>query len=46
MLVYPKERHDLAKEPHQKDLAHRIQNWFDYYLKDKSPEPWILEMKK
>jgi len=35
MLVYPKERHDLAKEPHQKDLTHRIQNWFDHYLKDK-----------
>lgn len=46
MLVYPKERHELLKEANQKDLAHRIQNWFDYYLKDKSPEPWILEMKK
>ncbi len=46
LLVYPKERHVILKEENQKDLTHRILNWFDYYLKDKSPEPWILEIKK
>jgi dipeptidyl aminopeptidase/acylaminoacyl peptidase len=46
MLVYPKERHVILKEENQKDLTHRIQNWFDYYLKDKQPESWLLEMKK
>lgn len=46
MLVYPKERHELLKEVNKKDLTHRIQNWFDYYLKDKQPEPWILKAEK
>lgn len=46
LLVYPKERHVILKEENQKDLTHRIQNWFDYYLKDKQPESWLLEMKK
>lgn len=35
LLVYPKERHVVLKEENQKDLTQRIQNWFDYYLKDK-----------
>jgi dipeptidyl aminopeptidase/acylaminoacyl peptidase len=46
MLVYPKERHVILKEENQKDLTQRIQNWFDYYLKGKQPESWLLEMKK
>lgn len=46
LLIYPKERHVILKDENQKDLTHRIQNWFDYYLKDKEPESWILEMKK
>lgn len=46
MLVYPKERHVILKKENQKDLTHRIQNWFDYYLKDKQPESWLQEIKK
>jgi dipeptidyl aminopeptidase/acylaminoacyl peptidase len=46
MLVYPNERHALMNEKSQRDLSRRTLNWFDYYLKGKSPEPWILEMKK
>lgn len=46
MLIYPKERHALLKEENQKDLTKRIQNWFDYYLKDMQPQPWMLKDKK
>ncbi|WP_281335959.1 alpha/beta hydrolase family protein [Flavobacterium eburneipallidum] len=46
MLVYPNERHALMRDESQRDLSRRIQNWFNYYLKDKLPESWIFETKK
>ena len=41
MLVYPGENHVLVKEENQKDLAKRMKEWFDYYLKDEEPAAWI-----
>jgi len=46
MLVYPNERHALMNEKSQRDLSRRTLNWFDYYLKDKQAESWILDRKK
>jgi dienelactone hydrolase len=36
MLLYPGEGHVLMQKKYQKDLTQRIEQWFDYYLKDKN----------
>lgn len=41
MLLYPKEGHSLENSQNQKDLSTRIHQWFDHYLKDVLPAPWI-----
>lgn len=41
MLVYPKEGHSLVDTKNQKDLSTRVQQWFDYHLKDEKPADWI-----
>lgn len=41
MLAYPNEMHYLMKEENQLDLCKRIQDWFDYFLKDKRNINWI-----
>ncbi|MCD0474050.1 prolyl oligopeptidase family serine peptidase [Flavobacterium sp. EDS] len=41
MLLYPKEGHNLTNKKNQKDLFIRIQQWFNYHLKDSLPAPWI-----
>lgn len=43
MLIYPKEGHALLNKENQTDLAHRIEDWFGYYLKDERPKKWITE---
>jgi dipeptidyl aminopeptidase/acylaminoacyl peptidase len=43
LLVYPGENHGLAKKPNQKDYQHRVLHWFDVYLKNAPPEPWVKE---
>ena len=45
MLYYPNEGHALVHEKTQRDLTRRMQSWFDYFLKDQTPAPWILDMK-
>lgn len=45
MLYYPNEGHALVHEKTQRDLTRRMQNWFDYFLKDQTPASWILDMK-
>lgn len=42
-LFYPNEGHVLTNATNQKDLTIRMQEWFDYFLKDKSPAQWIKE---
>ncbi|WP_281309749.1 S9 family peptidase [Flavobacterium flavigenum] len=42
-LFYTDEGHSLLKPSNQKDFSVRVQQWFDYYLKDESPAPWIEE---
>lgn len=46
MILYPNEAHSLEDKEHQKDLMHRIEDWFGYYLKDESPAGWIGEESK
>lgn len=41
MLVYPDESHAISKNTNQKDLTLRVQQWFDYYLKNQPPATWI-----
>jgi hypothetical protein len=41
MLVYPGENHALAVKANQQDYHRRILEWFDHYLKDAAPKPWI-----
>ncbi|MNF74326.1 Acetylxylan esterase precursor [compost metagenome] len=43
MLLYPGEAHGLRKPKNQIDFNHRIQEWFDYYLKKEAPALWISE---
>jgi dipeptidyl aminopeptidase/acylaminoacyl peptidase len=43
MLLYPKEDHVLYKTANQNDLSSRIQQWFDYYLKDDRSAQWITK---
>lgn len=41
LLVYPEETHVISQPYFQKDLTNRIQEWFDYYLKNNEPKDWI-----
>ncbi|PXY40864.1 hypothetical protein DMB65_09795 [Flavobacterium cheongpyeongense] len=41
MLLYPEEDHVIIKTANQNDLYTRIQQWFDYYLKDDLSAQWI-----
>lgn len=43
MMIYPKDGHALVNKQNQEDLAHRIEDWFGYYLKGESPKEWIKE---
>ncbi|TDP00315.1 S9 family peptidase [Flavobacterium sp. 245] len=43
MLLYPDEKHTLMKEKNQKDLSLRINQWFDYYLKNDQSVKWAKE---
>ena len=41
MLAYPKEGHEIAGKENAIDLTHRIEAWFDYYLKESKIPSWI-----
>lgn len=41
MLVYEGENHTLSRKPNQKDYHHRINQWFDHYLKGAVAPEWI-----
>ncbi|WP_432221819.1 alpha/beta hydrolase family protein [Flavobacterium sp. TMP13] len=41
MLQYPNETHVVLDPKNQIDISKRMQNWFDYYLKD-MPSTWIV----
>jgi fermentation-respiration switch protein FrsA (DUF1100 family) len=43
MLLYPDEKHVILKPNNQKDLSHKIEEWFDYYLKERTSTSWINE---
>ncbi|WP_100841281.1 S9 family peptidase [Flavobacterium sp. 5] len=40
-LAYPDEGHSISNTENQVDLTNRVQQWFDYFLKDKTDEEWI-----
>lgn len=42
-LVYPDGGHILFSKKNQSDLTSRIQDWFDYFLKDKAEIEWIAK---
>lgn len=42
MLRYPEEDHSLENELKQADLAQKVMDWFDYYLKDQPAKKWML----
>lgn len=41
LLLYPDETHFILMEENQKDLNHKIQDWFSYYLKDNPVPSWV-----
>ncbi|WP_348800142.1 alpha/beta hydrolase family protein [Flavobacterium adhaerens] len=41
LLVYPEEKHTLWKRENQKDLTLRIEQWFNYYLKNAPIQSWM-----
>ncbi|CAC9974408.1 alpha/beta hydrolase family protein [Flavobacterium panici] len=43
MLLYPEEGHLLLREPNQIDITKRTLQWFDFFLKGKQSEDWILK---
>lgn len=45
LLLYENEKHTIIKKENQVDLSHRIQQWFDYYLKGASKPNWFTSDK-
>ncbi|WP_281631625.1 S9 family peptidase [Flavobacterium luteolum] len=43
LLLYPSEGHSLTQHENQLDLNMRIEQWFDFYLKDGLSSKWILD---
>ena len=43
LVAYAGEDHGLRKKPNQVDYHHRIQQWFDHYLKGEPAASWITE---
>jgi dipeptidyl aminopeptidase/acylaminoacyl peptidase len=43
VVAYAGEDHGLRKKPNQVDYHHRIQQWFDHYLKGEPAAPWITD---
>jgi dipeptidyl aminopeptidase/acylaminoacyl peptidase len=41
LVAYAGEDHGLRKKPNQVDYHHRIQEWFDHYLKGEPAVSWI-----
>jgi len=43
LVAYAGEDHGLRKKPNQVDYHHRIQEWFDHYLKGDPAAKWITD---
>ncbi len=41
LLLYPNEGHVISSDREATDLYERVKSWFDYYLKNEDPAPWI-----
>ncbi|KFC19698.1 alpha/beta hydrolase family protein [Chryseobacterium sp. FH1] len=46
LLEYANETHNILSAPNQLDLDIRTWQWFDHYLKKKSPADWIEPLTK
>lgn len=44
MLLYEGEGHDVTKPINQKDLTHKMLDWFNFYLKDAPSKAWMTKM--
>ena len=41
LLLYPGASHVLSKSSDQKDLTHRVEQWFGHYLKGEEKQDWM-----
>jgi dipeptidyl aminopeptidase/acylaminoacyl peptidase len=44
MLLYPNEGHYLGNPKNQLDLTHKLEDWFNFYLKDGPAAPWMTKV--
>lgn len=42
MLIYPETRHSLSLPNYQEDFTHKFEHWLDVYLKNETPENWMV----
>ncbi len=45
LVLYEGERHNIRNKNHQIDLTHRVQQWWDYYLKKGKQPEWFTKDK-
>lgn len=45
LVLYENEKHTIVKKENQVDLTHRVQQWFDFYLKEESKPDWLTAHK-
>ncbi len=43
MLSYNKEAHNLRQRPNTKDLAIRMMQFYNHYMKDKPAPEWMVK---
>lgn len=46
LLEYLNDSHNIISVPNQLDINTKIWQWFDHYLKNKSPANWIVPLTK
>jgi dipeptidyl aminopeptidase/acylaminoacyl peptidase len=44
MLLYPNEGHYMGNPKNQLDLTHKLEDWFNFYLKDAPAAPWMKKV--
>ncbi len=42
MLIYPSEKHTIENQKNQIDLNRKINEWFDYFLKEAEYKAWMM----
>ena len=44
LLEYPEEGHNIMEKNRQSDLNVKVWEWLDYFLKEKTPAPWLAPL--